>query len=191
MSEKMSLAVKIELVRKFFLEWPELRGRPFENGKYLPLMRESHGFILVLGEEVVSEIPRLAEWANEAIDTAAIQDFIYNRSPSSLHSAVQALTTAHGIALRMGSDDSKQNVERGATLDDIALGFFFADPTRDITAIAKLMKKKHTQSLAPDRCPKLHAAMKAYHEGCSTARPRGTKDDDGNMEAWDDEEEDT
>ena len=41
----------------------------------------------------------------------------------------------------------------------------------------------HEKSLAPNRCPRLDAALQAYRDMFD--KPRGTKDCDGTLEAWD------
>jgi hypothetical protein len=44
--------------------------------------------------------------------------------------------------------------------------------------------KCNEKSLTPKRCPQLKAAISAYR---STHLPHGSKDSNGNVEAWDDE----
>jgi hypothetical protein len=73
------------------------------------------------------------------------------------------------------------------TLDVRALALFFADKNRSKKEIADLLGKR-TQSLSPERCPQLDTAMKAWRSANANARPRGSKDRDGNIEAWDEDE---
>jgi hypothetical protein len=82
----------------------------------------------------------------------------------------------------------KQGKQKKVTRDAEALGLFCEDQTRTITVIAELLGVP-TQSLAPTRCPKLHAAMKAYKGSNANDRRkvRGSKDRDGNIEAYEDE----
>jgi hypothetical protein len=72
------------------------------------------------------------------------------------------------------------------TLDMRAVTLFFQDTSRTKKQIAQILGKKHTQSLSPARCPKLHAAMKA-HRGSAFSKVRGSKSRDGSVEAWVDE----
>jgi hypothetical protein len=68
-------------------------------------------------------------------------------------------------------------------LDTQALAVFFADRSRDKTEIARLLRKPK-QSLSPDRCPKLDAAMKAW-KAPERKPPRGSKSKDRRIEAED------
>ena len=71
------------------------------------------------------------------------------------------------------------------SLDARALAIFIEDPSRKKRDIAKILGLKATQSLSPERCPKLDAAMRAYR--APDRRIRGSKDADGNLEAWKEE----
>jgi hypothetical protein len=77
--------------------------------------------------------------------------------------------------------------ESAPTLDERALALFFADCNRTKTQIAHLLGLKNVQSLSPQRCPKLHQAMEACR-AANASPPRGTKDAEGNLEAWDEGE---
>jgi hypothetical protein len=68
------------------------------------------------------------------------------------------------------------------SLDARALGLFVEDPNRTKKDIAKILRVR-TQSLAPSRCPKLDAAMRAYRAP-DPGLVRGSKDRDGNLEAF-------
>lgn len=75
-----------------------------------------------------------------------------------------------------------------ASLDARALAIFIEDTSRKKKNIAKILGLKNTQSLAPARCPKLAAAMRAYHAP-DPDQIRGSKNADGNLEAWKEEED--
>jgi len=81
-------------------------------------------------------------------------------------------------------DKSATTTTPKLTLDERALAFFVADRTRSKTQIAKLLGLKNTQSIAPDRCPRLHAAMQACK---ALDLPNGSKSKDGTIEAWEDD----
>jgi len=83
-----------------------------------------------------------------------------------------------------GLTETKPATAPKQSLDVQALALLLADPTRKIKEIAKLLNRP-TQSLAPKRCPKLHQAMAARRS--AQAPPRGSKGREGNLEAWDDE----
>jgi hypothetical protein len=74
------------------------------------------------------------------------------------------------------------------TLDARALALFFVDRSRTKTDIARLLNLRNVQSLSPQRCPKLDDAMKAWREANAGPPIRGSKDKDGNLEAWDEDE---
>jgi hypothetical protein len=71
-------------------------------------------------------------------------------------------------------------------LDSQALKIFFDDPALTKKQIAEQLGKS-TQSLAPNRCPRLQAAMDAYQEGQPRRNIKGTKGADRSVEAWDEE----
>jgi hypothetical protein len=71
------------------------------------------------------------------------------------------------------------------TLDERALALFLADPTRTKATISVLLGLKNPQSLSPRRCPKLATAVKAYRAENARAIPRGSKGNDGGIEAYD------
>jgi len=82
---------------------------------------------------------------------------------------------------------AKQLETKAATdlsLDARALALFLDDTRRRKKDIARLLGLKNTQSLAPARCRRLDAAMRA-HRAPDPEPVRGTKDRDGNLEAWD------
>ncbi len=74
--------------------------------------------------------------------------------------------------------------DESLSLDERALAVFIANPTFTKTKIAKRLSLRNAQSLAPKRCPKLHAAMCAYK---APALPKGSKRADGTIEAWENE----
>lgn len=82
-------------------------------------------------------------------------------------------------------DEKEKDAPKGPSLDARALALFIEDRSRKIKDIAKLLGKKNTQGLSPQRCPKLHAAMRAWK--APDRRVRGTKDGQGNLEAYLDE----
>jgi hypothetical protein len=73
------------------------------------------------------------------------------------------------------------------SLDERALALFFADRSRTKKEIASLLGVQ-TQSICPSRCPRLDQAMQAWRAANSRQRPHGSKDKDGNVEAWDEDE---
>jgi hypothetical protein len=81
--------------------------------------------------------------------------------------------------------DKSANVSKKPNLDARALALFFDDRTRTKSDIADLLHVK-TQSLAPRRCPKLDAAIRANRApDPNQRRIRGSKSNrTGNMEAW-------
>jgi hypothetical protein len=75
------------------------------------------------------------------------------------------------------------------SLDARALALFIADTRRKKTDIAKLLRLRNSQSLAPKRCPKLSAAMRAHRAADpDRRRVRGSKDREGNLEAYREDE---
>jgi hypothetical protein len=76
---------------------------------------------------------------------------------------------------------------KGTTRDEEALALFLADTSRTKTDLARQLELKNPQSLSPKRCPKLTQAMRAWREANAGQKIRGTKDKDGNLEAWEDE----
>ena len=78
---------------------------------------------------------------------------------------------------------NKKSVEDEFTNDTTALAIFTEDMSLTKTQIAERMGLKNVQSLAPARCPKLDAAMKAA-KGNRNGFRKGTKGSDGSIEAW-------
>jgi hypothetical protein len=80
----------------------------------------------------------------------------------------------------------------GASLDEQALAVFLsrngAVTKKEIARIlveSKVREKCHEKSLAPKRCPRLNTAIRAYRNAHKL--PRGSKDREGNVEAYEDE----
>lgn len=99
------------------------------------------------------------------------------------------LTEQELTADRTGTDGRTPNPAPRSklSLDLQALAVFFEDRNRKIKDIARILGLKNTQSLAPKRCPELHKVMKACR--AENAPPRGSKDRDGNIEAWGEDDE--
>lgn len=108
-----------------------------------------------------------------------------------MSSALQAeIEWERAQAARLASETEEPRDPADAppvTLDAQALACFVEDTTRTKTDIIRLLGLRNTQSLAPNRCPKLHAAMKAWRApDPDRRRIRGSKDVDGNLDAWED-----
>jgi hypothetical protein len=121
-------------------------------------------------------------------------DEIRQRIDMALTSGGQAAPSGR-IAKERQTDPEEESDKLGRetshlTLDEKALALFFAEPSRNKTEIARLLKLKNVQSLSPKRCPKLHDAMKAWREANGSNPVRGTKDKQGNLEAWTEEGKD-
>jgi hypothetical protein len=87
---------------------------------------------------------------------------------------------------KIGTPAPRQHSDFGkASLDAMAVAVFIDHPEWTKKKIANHLGK-HEKSLAPTRCPKLDAAIKAYKAKPPTVR--GSKDSEGNVEAWDDED---
>lgn len=69
------------------------------------------------------------------------------------------------------------------SLDSLAVGVFLDHPDWTKKQIAEYLGC-HKGSLTPKRCPKLASAIRASR---TSDLPRGSKDRDGNMEAWEEE----
>lgn len=85
-------------------------------------------------------------------------------------------STSDGDSQRIG--ESSGNLE----LDEKAVAVFLKHKDWKKKEIAAFLNC-HPKSLAPKRCPHLHGAMQAYRK---PDLPRGSKDSQGNLEAWDD-----
>ena len=72
------------------------------------------------------------------------------------------------------------------SLDEQALAIFLKEKCSKAEIARRLGKKK--QSLSPKRCPQLDAAVKAWKASRDPGQLRGSKDKDGHIEAWDDDE---
>jgi hypothetical protein len=72
------------------------------------------------------------------------------------------------------------------SLDARALGVFIDHPDWTKKRIAKHLDC-HEKSLCPKSCPKLAAAIKAHRTPDPSRKVRGSKDPEGNLEAWEDE----
>jgi hypothetical protein len=73
------------------------------------------------------------------------------------------------------------------SLDARAVAVFLEHPNWTKKQIAEALGLKATQSLSPERCRKLDAAMHAASAKLDPSKPfrRGSKDSEGNLEAWD------
>jgi hypothetical protein len=79
----------------------------------------------------------------------------------------------------------KRRAKLPVPLDAQALGVFIEHPDWTKKKIAAHLEC-HEKSLCPDRCPKLAAAIAAHksHIDPGRRRVRGSKDAEGNLEAW-------
>lgn len=91
-----------------------------------------------------------------------------------------------------GEQRVKPAVPLGETLDEQAVAIFVSRKGRVTKKeIARILVETgvrttcHEKSLTPKRCPKLHQATQAYR--AANNPPRGSKDAEGNLEAWEDE----
>ncbi len=91
---------------------------------------------------------------------------------------LRGATEPHGNGAQPPETKSKMS------LDAQALAVFIEHSDWSKVQIAKHLRC-NPKSLAPGRCPKLASAIAAYK--AKPKMPRGTKDADGNFEAWDDE----
>jgi hypothetical protein len=82
----------------------------------------------------------------------------------------------------------KPEAKSDVSLDARAVGVFLDHPDWTKKRIAKLLGCNE-KSLCPERCPKLTAAIAAHKSPIDPGRRRlrGSKDSDGNLEAWEDE----
>lgn len=78
-----------------------------------------------------------------------------------------------------------QTTSPDISLDARAVGVYVEHPDWTKKRIAESLECNE-KSLCPDRCPKLAAAIRAHRAPDRKAR-RGSKDRDGNVEAWDEE----
>ncbi len=94
-----------------------------------------------------------------------------------------------GLASEPESKGSKKpNGSPNVSLDVKAVGVFLEHPDWTKKRIAEELGY-HEKSLCPRRCPKLDAAIRAQRARIdpSVKVRRGSKDRDGNLEAWDEE----
>lgn len=71
-------------------------------------------------------------------------------------------------------------------VDAEALAVFIHHPDWTKKRIAEQIGRAE-KSLAPGRCPKLNAAIQTYKSRNNAGLKRGSKDRDGNLEAWDED----
>lgn len=88
------------------------------------------------------------------------------------------------------SEETPASAVCRTSLDARALAIFLEHLTWSKKQIAEHLRC-HPKSLAPRRCPRLHGAIQAYRSPLDPGRRRlhGTKDDQGNLEAWEEDEE--
>ena len=90
------------------------------------------------------------------------------------------------------TEPDKPVVPLGSTLDEQALAIFVSRKG-NVTkkAIARILVETgvrttcHVKSLTPKRCPQLDKAVQTYRAACRL--PKGSKDRDGNIEAYEEE----
>ncbi len=114
--------------------------------------------IVTLESYTVDDLKRLREWARAQLP-----------KESKPERPVNAPTV----------DKGKLKVKTDAR----ATALFLEDTKRTKTAIAKMLDVT-TQALAPNKCPKLSQAMRIHKAPDQKRRIRGSKDKDGNLEAY-------
>lgn len=84
-----------------------------------------------------------------------------------------------------GSGDKRAKKQSAISLDAQAVGVFLEHLDWTMERIAEHLRC-HVKSLTPKRCPNLAAAVAAHKARIDPDRPRphGSKDAEGNLEAW-------
>lgn len=93
---------------------------------------------------------------------------------------VEGLGALKDVPSKVGAKDAKE-----PKLDARALALFIENPTMTKTEIAKKLELKNVRSLSRARCPQLNSAIAAHKAAIDPGSTvRGSKDADGNLDAW-------
>lgn len=130
-------------------------------------------------------LPNQPTWQEYVLTRAGMDALTLHRLSTSQAVENETPDGVPGIGEDGGKDDLKE-----PKLDERALALFIQDTTQRKTKIAERLGCNDVRSLSKKRCPKLNAAIAAHKAKIDPgSTKRGSKDADGTLEAWDDDDE--